>query len=89
VGRTQLEAASRLIKGFLAKHSILQVCQTPCSPDMAPRDFWMLPRLKTPLKGSHFDSREDIVQNVMAQLHIIPKQAFHQWKDSWAKCMES
>jgi hypothetical protein len=29
--------------------------------------------LKTPLKGSRFDSREDIIQNAMVQLHIIPE----------------
>jgi hypothetical protein len=31
----------------------------------APCDFWLFPRLKTPLKGSRFDSREDIIQNAM------------------------
>jgi hypothetical protein len=43
---------------------------------MAPCDFWLFPRLKTPLKGSRFDSREDIIQNATAQLHAIPKEAF-------------
>jgi hypothetical protein len=49
--------------------------------------------LNTPLKGSRFDIREDIIQNVTAQLHTIPKQAFQncfqRWKDRWAKCVES
>jgi hypothetical protein len=31
----------------------------PYSPDMAPCDFWLFPKLKKPLKGSRFDSRED------------------------------
>jgi hypothetical protein len=68
--------ASHLTQGFLAKHSILQVHQAPYSPDMTPCDFWLFPRLKTLLKGSHFDSCEDIIQNAMVQLHTIPKQAF-------------
>jgi hypothetical protein len=29
--------------------------------------------LKTPLEGSGFDSRENVIQNVMAQLHTIPE----------------
>jgi hypothetical protein len=49
--------------------------------------------LRTPLKGSCFDSDKDIIQNATAQLHTIPKQAFQkcfqQWKDLWAKYVES
>jgi hypothetical protein len=45
---------SNLIQGFLAKHGIPQVRQAPYSPDMAPCDFWLFPRLKTQLRGSRF-----------------------------------
>jgi hypothetical protein len=38
---------------------------------MAPCGFWLLPTLKTPLEGSRFDSCEDIIQNMMVQLHTI------------------
>ena len=37
--------------GFLAKHHITQVCQPPYSPHLAPCDFWLFPKLKSPLKG--------------------------------------
>jgi hypothetical protein len=80
--------SSHLIQGFLAKHSIPQAHQAPYSADMAPYNFWLFPRLKTLLKGSHFDKRDNIIQNVTSQLHTIPKQAFQkcfqQWKDCWA-----
>jgi hypothetical protein len=60
---------------------------------MAPCDFWLFPRLKTPLNGSRFDSRKDIIQNATAQLDTISKQAFQnclqRWKDRWAVCVES
>ena len=36
---------------FLAKHHITQVCQPPCSSDLAPCDFWLFPKLKSPFKG--------------------------------------
>jgi hypothetical protein len=59
------------------------------SADVAPYDFWLFLKLKTPLKGSHFDRHKDIIQNVMAQLHTVPKHSFQkcfqQWKDNWAK----
>jgi hypothetical protein len=66
---------THLIEGCLAKRGILQVGRAPYSPDMAPCDFCPFPTLKTPLGGSRFDTRKDIAQNAMAQLHTIPKQA--------------
>ena len=39
---------------FLVKHQITQVSQPPYSPDLAPCDFWLFPKLKSPLKGRHF-----------------------------------
>jgi hypothetical protein len=46
-----------------------------------------------PLKVSRFESQEDIMKNVTAQLLAIPKQdfqkCFQQWKDRWVKCVES
>jgi hypothetical protein len=53
--------SSHLIQSFLAKDGIPVVHQAPYSPDMAPCDFWLFPKLKRPLKGSCLDSREDIM----------------------------
>ncbi|PNF32541.1 hypothetical protein B7P43_G02465 [Cryptotermes secundus] len=80
-----------LIQIFVAKHNILVVRQAPYSPDMAPCDFWLFPKLKIPLKGTRFESREDIVRNATARLIIIPKDAFQkcfqQWRKRWEKCV--
>jgi hypothetical protein len=58
---------------------------------MAPCDFWLFPKLKMPLKAARFQSREDIMRKVMAQLNVIPKEAFQkcfqQWRDHWEKCV--
>jgi len=43
-----------LVQAFLAKHHITQVCQPPYSPDLAPCDFWLFPKLKSLLKGRRF-----------------------------------
>jgi transposase len=68
--------SSHLIKSFLAKHGIPVVCQAPYSPDMAPCDFWLFPKLKGPLKGSRFDSCEDIMWNATTELRSLPEEAF-------------
>ena len=36
--------------GFFAKHHITQVSQPTCSPEFAPCDFCLFPKLKSPLK---------------------------------------
>jgi hypothetical protein len=68
--------SSHLIQDFLAKHGIPQVRQAPYSPDMAPCDFWLFPKLKMLLEGFRFESREDIMKNATAQLVAIPKEDF-------------
>jgi hypothetical protein len=40
---------------------------------MAPCDFWLLPKLKRPLKGSHFDHCEDIMRNATKELRSLPE----------------
>ncbi|KAJ4425689.1 hypothetical protein ANN_27885 [Periplaneta americana] len=80
--------SSQLIHTFLAKHGITTVRQPPYSPDLAPCDFWLFPKLKTPLKGSRFESREEIMRNATTELNTIPKEdfqrCFRQWKDRFA-----
>jgi hypothetical protein len=83
--------SSYLIQSFLAKHGILVVRQAPYSPDTAPCDFWLFPKLKRPLKGSRFDSREDIMPNATKELRNLPdvafQKCFQQWKERWTKCV--
>jgi hypothetical protein len=84
--------SSHLIQSFLAKHGFPVVCQAPYSPDMAPCDFWLFPKLKRPLKSSQFDSREDSMRNAM-EPRSLPEEAFQncfqQWKERWTMCVES
>ena len=43
-------------KKFLAKQQVTQVSQHPYSPDLVPYDFWLFPKLKSPLKGKRFQT---------------------------------
>jgi len=44
-----------------------------------------------PLKGTRFESKEDIMRNATAQLNMIRQEAFQkcfqQWQDHWKKCV--
>jgi transposase len=45
------------------KHEMTVVSQTPYSPDLAPVDFLLLPKLKSSLKGRQFQTVEEIEEN--------------------------
>ena len=60
--------ASHLMQSFPAKHQITQVTQPPYSPDLAPCDFWIFPKLKSPLKGKRVHTVNEIQKNTMGQL---------------------
>jgi len=46
----QLSCRFFFFGGGGAKHHITQVCQPPYSPDLAPCNFWLFQKLKSPLK---------------------------------------
>ena len=48
------------IREFLAKKNISVLPHPPYSPDLAPCDFYLFPKLKSKLKGHHFGTMENI-----------------------------
>ena len=47
----------------------------PYSPDLAPADFFLFPRLKTAIKGASFADVNAIKDRVTAVLRSIPQEA--------------
>ena len=66
-----LAHASCLVQNFLAKHQITQVTQPLYSPDLVPCNFWLFPKLQSPLKGKRFQAINDNQENMMGQLMEI------------------
>jgi hypothetical protein len=85
--------AALSVREFLAKHSIPVVPHSPHSPDLAPCDFFLFPRLKSTLKGKRFEDVSEIQLNTTRQLQAIPKQVYQKfiekWKDRWNRCKQS
>ncbi|UYV81207.1 hypothetical protein LAZ67_20000338 [Cordylochernes scorpioides] len=67
---------AHLVTSFLAKNGTEILPQPPYSPDIAPNDFFLFPKLKAVLKGRHFDTREDIIEKSLLALKSIPKEAY-------------
>jgi len=78
---------SLLICSYLAKHQTSIVPHPPYSLDLAPADFFLFPKLKTTLKGRHFQTIDRIQENAIRELHAITESvfqaAFQQWKKHW------
>ena len=77
----------------LAEHATNVLPQPPYSPDLAPSDFFLFPKLKSELKGCRFESIEAIKTNSLAHLRSIPKTAFQEClrtlKKRWQQCIQS
>jgi len=67
---------SFLIRSYVAKHQTFVVPHTPYSPDLAPADFFLFPKLKTTLKGRCFQTIVEIQENVITELRTITQSVF-------------
>ena len=85
--------ASLLFREFLMKHEMIVVPPPPYSPDLAPADFFLFPKLISSLKGRRFQTVEEIEENSIRDLRAIPQNtfqdAFHNWKKRWERCIKS
>jgi hypothetical protein len=75
--------AALCVSEFLAKDSIPVVPHPPYSPNLAPCDFFLLPTLKSTLKGKRFQDVTEIQLNTTRQLQAIPKQAYQTCTEKW------
>jgi len=84
---------SLLVREFLAKNNTVMMPQPPYSPDMAPCDFFLFPKIKRTLKGRRFTSIDDIKSASLKELKAISKiefeKCFEDWKKRWHKCIIS
>ena len=65
----------------------------PYSPDLVPCAFWLFPKLKSPLEGKRFQTRDKLQENAAGKLMVIPiknlAECFEQWKRCCQNCVRS
>ncbi len=78
---------------FIGSSNINMLAHPPYSPDLAPCDFFLFPRLKAELRGHHHQNIEDLKVAVSRTLKAIPKeeysQAIYTMPIRWMKCVKS
>ncbi|UYV61267.1 hypothetical protein LAZ67_1004166 [Cordylochernes scorpioides] len=67
---------SLLVRDFLAKNNTLMMPQPPYSPDLAPCDFFLFPKLKRPMKGRRYATLDEIKTASEEELKKILKNDF-------------
>ncbi|UYV73168.1 hypothetical protein LAZ67_10002077 [Cordylochernes scorpioides] len=76
---------AHVVLQFLAKHSTIQIPHPPYSPDLAPNDFFLYPKLKMKLKGRKFDNVDMIQAESKATLRNLSKSYFISCFNNWKK----
>ena len=74
--------AHNAIHQFLAERNVTMLDHPPYSPDLAPCDFFLFPKLKEVIKGVRFPDMEAIKKAVMTELKYIPEESFQEcWSE--------
>ena len=66
------------IRQFLAERNIATLEHPPYSPDLASCDFFLFPKIKSVLKGTHFSDIDSIKMAATTELKKIPENAFQE-----------
>ncbi|UYV84478.1 hypothetical protein LAZ67_X002338 [Cordylochernes scorpioides] len=84
---------SLLVRDLLAKNNTLMMPQPPYSPELAPCNFLLFPKLKRPMKGRRYATLDEIKTASKEELKKILKndflKCFEDWKNRWHKCIIS
>jgi hypothetical protein len=60
----------------LADKNITALPHLPYSPDLAPCDFWLFPKIKLTMKGNGFDTIPEIDAATKVRLRALTKDDF-------------
>jgi histone-lysine N-methyltransferase SETMAR len=81
------------VKQFLAEKSITVLEHPPYSPDLAPCDFFLFPKVKSELKGTRFESVTEVKKKTTELLRQLKEDdlqhCFDQWKTRMQRCVDA
>ncbi|KDR20028.1 hypothetical protein L798_05263, partial [Zootermopsis nevadensis] len=77
----------------LASKNTTVIPHPPYSPDLAPCDFFLFPKMKFRLKGRRFDTIEEIQAESQEVLKTLALEDFQgcmeSWKERWDRCIHA
>ena len=83
---------SILVIDYLTQMGIKTVPHPPYSPDLAPCDFWLFPKLKENLRGNRYSTIENMKEAVTRVLNTLTQEdfqgAFQKLLERYNKCID-
>ena len=79
-----------LFTDYLSKMGIKTVRHPPYSPDLAPCDFWLFPKLKENLRGCRHETIEEMKEAVTKVIDTLTQEDFNEAFQKlleWYKCI--
>ena len=74
---------SSIVTAFLKKEKVTVLPHPPYSPDLAPCDFFVFPKLKAFLAGRKYQSRQALGSAIHQYLITVPKSAYRDAFKKW------
>ena len=88
---TMHQVTSFAVREFLVQHNIKRFPTHRTSPHLVPYDFFLLPKLKTHLKGHHFGTVGNVQAAATRALNNISSEDFlhcyEEWQQCWNRCI--
>ena len=78
-----LAHAALLTRRVLTDNNMIVMPHPPYSPDLAPSDFFLFPKLKMKLKGRRFQTLEEIQAESQAVLKALRENDFQECFKNW------
>jgi transposase len=80
------------VKQFLANKNITVIEHPPYSSDLSPCDFYLFPKIKSVLKGTHFLSVKDVKVKTTEILNSLTENdmqnCFERWQHRMQLCVK-
>jgi hypothetical protein len=81
--------SAAMIRLFLAEKQVATLHHPSYSPDLAPADYFLFPKVKLQLKGAGFDTIQEIERAVPDKLQATQAKEFPTPRKSWKHVLTS
>ena len=79
---------ARITLTYLDDNGIRLMEQPQYSPDLAPCDFWLFPKLKSAPAGKPFSRIQDLIKAVHSEMRAIPASEYRECFQMWRMRMQ-
>ena len=74
-----------IVREFLRQEKVVEIAHPPYSPDLAPSDYFLFPRLKMYLTGRKYKTRKDLGSAIFQCLKGIHRKDYETAFKNWIK----